>query len=695
METAAPTMPEEEGSMNTAAAAEAFEQQESHSTPQQVDNNLIRTSMDDSPEDYGPLKKKHKYRDERDHHTIAATGNGNAGFATSSNTAALHENDASPTLDSSIQLNDAPQQPPAVVDGSGNAASDSVLDAERQQQQQQRDQADAGGDQDHARVGQDAQNDNNHNNNNGEEQEHTANKQQQQQIRDTASSPSSISEKTRKHNFYVPSREVAFLLDSVASEASSSLAHHDLLPYSSTGPSSSSNHPDALNTPANINGGGDGGAFADSAAQSSANALLATGMPITGRQAAKIAAMEAKEKAKALKEKELEEARNRKKMELERKKAEAARKKAEKEAAAAAAAATSQVQANVPQAKARKDSSVSAAAAPVDTAIQPDATVPSKAAPKKRAPARKGSNNKSATTPSAAITKQESPIIPIPASINEQGAVPSTDIKVGSPSSSSIQQPLPPVAGGGQHGSLMSSSVAQPSSSTTTTNIQLPPMPQPEPQDPMTGFLGFIPYASEGARAAALAKAAKQQKAQGNALAGSPASASIPVPVPTVASSGRGSKGANGRKGSSSNNGSPAAMQQLLSAASEGAPLPQTGAGKKGKSSSANNNARTKAQALAAASNNASYSGRASPTNALEHAAAAIDAVLDAGALARAQAQAEEEEEDDRLYCIVSRLPYCSAILLSKGFVADVPSFLVLQCQQLYDPERLMIACDR
>jgi hypothetical protein len=532
----------------------------------------------DDTEDYGPLKKKHKYRD--DHQR-----SGSISFSAAHPSAPVGGDieSAANVLDSSARMEHVPFVSPAAAVAD---AQDGPVAAA------------AGGDQDHHHL---ASTDATH----AEEQQQTEEAQHQphhderSKSRDLASSPGSVNEKARKHNFYVPSREVAFLLDNI----SSTPASVDFpLQYDPTTTTTTDGIPSATGT------GGDNATMNISEAQANANALLAIGTSITGRQAAKIAAMEAKEKSRIAKELELEEAKSKRKAELERKRLENVRKKAEKDASG-----------NGIHNLKRSDSSASnqqadGASPPVSAS---NATLNSQSKPaanrSKRAAAPRRSNAK---------TKLDSPELPLPNSATTNASnvafPPSPDIKIHSPSTSHL---------------AFNPYNNNTASATAPGVMALPPMPEPATE----GMMGFIPYASEGARAAALAKAAKQQKMNGGSNAGSPPT-SIPVPLPSTkngkSTSNSGNVGGSSRAGGSSSS--------------------STNNKRGNNNNSKMNKALQNVVSQQSISNSTSSTGRASPTNALEHAAAAIDAVLDAGAAARAQANFEEEEVDDRLYCIVS-----------------------------------------
>lgn len=625
------------------ALSEQQQQQQQEASAHHDVHNTTKIHTIDDTEDYGPLKKKHKYRDERDKEHDRS---GSISF--SSATLDMPEDGNDAVVDSSAHREHhtpAPAPHAATADEQAGPSDLGTAAAER--------------DQDHLPSLPEQPSSSTPVQQQQQQQDEVFQQQQAEEggkSKDIASSPggAGTSEKARKHNFYVPSREIAFLLDNLSSPSTLPSA----LTNNHTNDSSSSTQAEGGNSNMNTN---------TTEAQSNANALLAIGTSITGRQAAKIAAMEAKEKARLAKEKELEDIRLKRKAELDRKKAEAARKKAEKEGLPnPATISTSHPQPSNQQK--RKDSSASSISGQADLQSLASQQIAGNGYPSKAGSS--GKPRRGAAAPprrsSAAKGKQESPELPMPTS-GSSAAFPSPDIKIHSPSTSTA-------------GSQFASNSTHAAIPSTSSTVNLPPMPEPQTE----GMMGFIPYASEGARAAALAKAAKQQKASGGA--GSPTSSSIPVPLPSGKPNGRYPQNNNaGRKGPLSTTGAGSAQLQQYNAQGS---LNAAQQGKKGKSNSASAASNAKTKALQNVASNHVSSGRASPTNALEHAAAAIDAVLDAGALARAQAQAEEEEVDDRLYCIVS-------FACTHSFIFSHSDLSSVQCQQLYDPERLMIACDR
>lgn len=578
--------------METAIAlpeASSLEQQERQQQEQQgIVEDTHHTVHDstthtlDDTEDYGPLKKKHKYRDDRDKDKDNHQRSGSISFSEAHPSAPLEggTENTSNVLDSSANIDGPSVAHDAATTATAGGDQDHPLavstEAIQQQQQQQQEQA--------------------------EEVQHD----ERSISRDLAGSPGSVNEKARKHNFYVPSREVAFLLDNLSSAPTSSdfPLIHDASTASISDGTGSANALGGDNT--NI-----------SEAQSNANALLSIGTSITGRQAAKIAAMEAKEKLRISKELELEEARNRKKNELERKRFENAKKKAEK----------------------NNNTSFNSTSLNMNNNSQ-DGILPFISATTNTQSKTVANRSKRTTAPrrSNAKTKLESPELPVPpntaTTTTSSGAFPSPDIKISSPSTSNL-----PSSSSNPHNNSNNTTNA-----TITSGMQLPAMPEPTTE----GMMGFIPYASEGARAAALAKAAKQQKLNGSGSnAGSPPS-SIPISLPNTS---------GGRNGKSTSNSSG------NRASSSHTTTNQTNNNNRRGNNNNNTSKMNKSiqnivsQQQSFSNSNSSISGRASPTNALEHAAAAIDAVLDAGAAARAQAIVEEEEVDDRLYCIVSDSP--------------------------------------
>jgi len=617
------------------------QQEEVLADSQQLLHDSRIHSLDDT-EDYGPLKKKLKYRDERDK---GKERSGSFSYSTMEAGAGVGAGDSTLVLDSSTEMDEATLRHHAVV-ASAQSGPDTVAEqdqdqdhhhlpslteqvseeteqADQQQQQQQQ----------HGQA----------------EQEEPQKTNEKHKPKDLAGSPGSVNEKTRKHNFYVPRREIASLLDNISSTPSTT----GLPNLSST----------SLVTATSLDGVSGAREMSVSEAQAHANALLAIGTSITGRQAAKIAAMEAKEKARIAKEAELEELKLKRKAELERKKLENARKKAERDASLSSTNATpipssnsASSNGNMQQRKVKNPSSTSLPLLP-----QMDASPPPSLLTGTNISTTTASNSKTAANkpkrgnaPRRSNTKpeQESPELPIPPNTAASSSTSflSPDIKISSPSTSTFYLP---------------SSSKNPNTTQQSSNndMILPPMPEPAIAE---GMIGFIPYASEGARAAALAKAAKQQKANGFPSGGtgsSSTSSSIPISLPTTSKQG-------GKKGSTS--GGSNFNRQYSSGGSN--------QNKKGKSK-ALQNITTQNNSNG---NSSLLSGRASPSNALEHAAAAIDAVLDAGALARAQAQVEEEEVDDRLYCIVSHLstfqsptPTPLLLFLQKGKKSIISFFII------------------